>query len=152
MARGVEIPRGLESEFRRLLSYRDVKSGGWPGTRMCQCSRRPRDQARNPQPHARLEAMWGAVESKVTGVLKDFDVTDRLHEIQVPALVLSGVADEVTPVQAELLADGLPHARRDLFEHSAHMAILEEPEAHWAEVPDFLDQNDARTVTAAPQP
>jgi pimeloyl-ACP methyl ester carboxylesterase len=98
------------------------------------------------------EVMWGPVESKVTGVLKDFDVTDRLQEIHVPALLLSGVADEVTPVQSKLLVDGLPNAKWVLFQHSAHMAILEEPEQHWAVVHDFLDQIEARPDTAEPQP
>lgn len=105
--------------------------------------------AASPQPY---EVMWGHVESQPTGLLKDFDVTDRLHEIHVPALVLSGVADEVTPVQAKLLADRLPDARWVLFQHSAHTAILEEPEQHWTVVHDFLDQNDARPDTAPPQP
>jgi pimeloyl-ACP methyl ester carboxylesterase len=96
--------------------------------------------------------MWGPVDSKVTGLLKGFDVTDRLDEIQVPALVLSGVADEVTPVQSKLLSDGLPDARWVLFQHSTHMALLEEPEHHWTVVHDFLDQVDARQDTATPQP
>ena len=98
------------------------------------------------------EVMWGPVESQATGLLRDFDVTDRLNEIQVPALVLSGVADEVTPVQSKLLADGLPDARWVLFQHSSHTAILEEPEHHWTVVHDFLDQVDARQDTATPQP
>ncbi len=104
--------------------------------------------AQNAQLH---EVMWGPVESQATGVLRDFDVTDRLHEIQVPALVLSGVADEVTPVQSKLLADGMSDARWVLFQRSAHMALLEEPEYHWAVVHDFLDTVDARPDTAAPQ-
>jgi L-proline amide hydrolase len=105
--------------------------------------------AANPELY---ELMLGPVDSKVTGLLKDFDVTDRLNEIQVPALVLSGVADEVTPVQSKLLADGLPDARWVLFQHSTHTAILEEPEHHWTVVRDFLDQVDARQNTATPQP
>ena len=96
------------------------------------------------------EVMWGPVECQPTGLLRDFDVTDRLNEIQVPALVISGVADEVTPVQSKLLADRLPDARWVLFQHSSHTAILEEPEHHWAVVHDFLDQVDTRLETTAP--
>ena len=97
------------------------------------------------------KVMWGPVECQPTGLLKDFDVTDRLHEIQVPALVISGVADEVTPVQSKLLADRLPDARWVLFHHSSHSAILEEQELHWSVVHDFLDQVDTRHATTAPQ-
>jgi pimeloyl-ACP methyl ester carboxylesterase len=96
------------------------------------------------------KVMWGPVESKATGLLRDFDVTDRLHEIQVPALVLSGVADEVTPVQSKLLADGLPDSRWVLFQHSSHSAILEEPDHHWTVVHDFFDQVDARQQSPGP--
>ena len=96
--------------------------------------------------------MWGPVECQPTGLLKAFDVTDRLSEIRVPALVISGVDDEVTPVQSKLLADRLPDARWVLFQHSAHSAILEEPEHHWSVVHDFLDHVDTRlATTAAPQ-
>ena len=105
--------------------------------------------AANPQLY---ESMWGPVECQPTGLLKKFDVTDRLHEIQVPALVISGVADEVTPVQSKLLADRLPNASWVLFQHSSHTAILEEQELHWSVVHDFLDQVDPRRpATAAPQ-
>ena len=104
--------------------------------------------AANPELY---EVMWGPVECQPTGLLRDFDVTDRLNEIQVPALVLSGVADEVTPVQSKLLADGLPDARWVLFQHSSHAAILEEPEHHWTVVHDFLDQADARHQPPSPQ-
>ena len=85
--------------------------------------------AANPELY---KVMWGPVECQPTGLLRDFDVTDRLNEIQVPALVISGVADEVTPVQSKLLADGLPDARWVLFQHSSHSAMLEEPEHHWS--------------------
>jgi pimeloyl-ACP methyl ester carboxylesterase len=103
--------------------------------------------ASNPELY---DVMWGPVECQPTGLLKDFDVTDQLHEIQVPALVISGVADEVTPVQSKLLADRLPDARWALFQHSSHTAIFEEPEHHWTVVHDFLDQVDTRLETTAP--
>jgi pimeloyl-ACP methyl ester carboxylesterase len=103
--------------------------------------------AANPELY---EVMWGPVECQPTGLLKDFDVTDRLSEIRVPALVISGAADEVTPVQSKLLADRLPDARWVLFQHSSHSAILEEPDLHWSLVHDFLDQVDTRLSTATP--
>ncbi|MGB7981788.1 MAG: hypothetical protein WCF36_13480 [Candidatus Nanopelagicales bacterium] len=55
-------------------------------------------------------------------------------------------------MQSKLLADGLLDARWLLFQHSAHMAILEEQEHHWTLVNDDLDQVDARQDTATPQP
>ena len=49
------------------------------------------------------ETMWGPNEFTVTGTLKDWDVTDRLGEIEVPTLVTSGRYDECTPALVEPL-------------------------------------------------
>ena len=83
-------------------------------------------------------AMWGPSESHPTGVLKGWDVTERLGEIAVPALVLCGRYDEATPRQAEVLASGLPHAELAVFEESSHTAPIEEPEAYLSVVRAFL--------------
>jgi proline iminopeptidase len=82
--------------------------------------------------------MWGPSEAYPTGVLAGWDVTPRLGEIVVPALVLCGRYDEATPRQAETIASGLPDAELVVFEHSAHMAPIEEPEAYLAAVREFL--------------
>ena len=43
------------------------------------------------------ETMWGSNEFTVTGTLKEWDVIDRLGELDVPTLVTSGRHDECTP-------------------------------------------------------
>jgi pimeloyl-ACP methyl ester carboxylesterase len=86
--------------------------------------------------------MWGPVAVAV-GSLRDWDVTERLGEIDLPALVISGRYDEVTPVQSEELCAKLPQATRVLLEKSAHMGMLEEAERHWSEVFAFLDRVEA---------
>lgn len=87
--------------------------------------------------------MWGPGETFVTGNLRDWDVTGRLGEIDVPALVITGRYDAVTPQLAEEQCAKLPHATRVLLENSAHTGILEEPERHWSEVFAFLDRAEA---------
>ena len=82
--------------------------------------------------------MWGPSEAHPTGVLADWDVTPRLGEIQVPALVLCGRYDEATPLQAETIAAALPDAELVIFEQSAHTAPIEEPERYLATVRAFL--------------
>ncbi len=74
----------------------------------------------------------------------------RLSQIQVPTLVINGRHDEVTPRQAAVLADGLPHARREIFEHSAHAVMVDEPEAFLAALRGFLDELDPEEPRAAP--
>src|SRR5580704_16825397 len=42
-------------------------------------------------------AMKGPGEFRVIGSLRDWNITPRLHDVRVPALVISGQHDEVTP-------------------------------------------------------
>jgi proline-specific peptidase len=87
-------------------------------------------------------AMWGPSEMNPTGVLADWDVTPRLGEIHVPALVLCGRYDEATPRMAEVIAAGLPDAELVVFEASSHTAPIEEPEHYVAVVREFLSSAD----------
>jgi pimeloyl-ACP methyl ester carboxylesterase len=86
------------------------------------------------------EAMWGPNEWTATGVLAGWDRTDRLGEIDVPTLVLSGRYDACTPAVAETLTRGIPGAEHVLFEHSAHIPFVEEPERYRAVLADFLER------------
>jgi proline-specific peptidase len=86
------------------------------------------------------ETMWGPNEFTVTGTLKDWDVIDRLGEISVPALITSGRYDECTPALVAPLHEGLTGSEWILFESSAHMPYLEEPQRYLDVVGDFLDR------------
>lgn len=88
--------------------------------------------------------MWGPSETHPTGVLAGWDVTARLGEIHVPALVLCGRHDEATPLQAATIAQALPDAELVIFEESAHMAPVEETERYLATVRAFLMCIDSR--------
>jgi pimeloyl-ACP methyl ester carboxylesterase len=93
------------------------------------------------------ETMWGPNEFTVTGRLKDWDVVDRLGEISVPTLITSGRHDECTPALVEPLHRGIAGSEWVLFEESAHMPYLEEPERYLEVVGAFLDRlekNEAR--------
>ncbi len=86
------------------------------------------------------ETMWGPNEFTVTGTLKGWDVVERLGEIRVPTLITSGRHDECTPTLVEPLHRGIPGSEWVLFEESAHMPYLEEPERYLQTVGDFLDR------------
>ena len=86
------------------------------------------------------EAMWGPNEYTVTGTLKDWNVIDRLGEIQEPALITSGRYDECTPALVEPLHRGIAGSEWVIFEGSAHMSYLEEPERYLKVVGEFLDR------------
>jgi proline-specific peptidase len=84
--------------------------------------------------------MWGPNEMLPTGTLAGWDVTDRLGEIAVPTLVLCGRHDEATPHQAEVIAAGVPDTQLVIFEESAHLTTVEEPDRYVEVVRDFLSR------------
>ncbi|MBT2506774.1 proline iminopeptidase-family hydrolase [Streptomyces sp. ISL-98] len=91
------------------------------------------------------ETMWGA-EWNVTGNLKDWDITARLGELDLPVLVTSGRYDVTTPTVVRPLADGIRGAEWVVFEQSAHLPSAEEPERFRQVLESFLH----RAETAAP--
>jgi proline-specific peptidase len=90
---------------------------------------------RNPEVY---HTMNGPSEFHVVGVIKDFDVRDRLGEINVPTLVTSGRHDEATPLIAQTVQQGIPGAEWVLFEESSHMAHAEEAERYMQVLDAFL--------------
>lgn len=68
-----------------------------------------------------------------------FDVMNRLSEISVPTLVISGTADQMTPPKyAAFLAEKIPGARLAMIEGAGHMVMLEQPELVTQHVTEFL--------------
>jgi proline iminopeptidase len=67
------------------------------------------------------------------------EVEDRLGGVAHPVLVLAGRHDRTCSVEgAEAIAAGIPGAEIVVFEHSGHMAFVEETEAYRAAVRGFL--------------
>ena len=109
----------------------------WP-----ECVMRSFDRlSENPEVY---HTMNGPSEFHVTGTLKTWDITARLGEIRVPTLVLSGRYDEATPAINATVHHGIPGSESVIFERSAHMCHLEEPEAFLRTVDDFLTRVEAR--------
>jgi L-proline amide hydrolase len=89
-------------------------------------------------------AMNGPSEFHVIGTLKDWDIVDRLGEIHIPTLVLSGGYDEATPAIAETVHRGIRGSEWVLFENSAHMPHIEETERYLQVLTGFLDRVEAQ--------
>ena len=86
--------------------------------------------------------MNGPSEFHIIGSCKDWQVKDRLHEIAVPTLLVSGRYDEATPALQQVLLDGIPNAEWVLFEQSSHMPHVEERDRYLQVVGDFLAAHD----------
>jgi L-proline amide hydrolase len=86
--------------------------------------------------------MNGPSEFHCIGTLKTWDITDRLHEITTPTLLISGRHDEATPHIVEQIHARIPGAQWELFEESSHMPHVEEPELFLERVEAFLQTID----------
>ena len=86
--------------------------------------------------------MNGPSEFHCIGSLKTWDITDRLHEISTPTLLVSGRYDEATPHIVEQIHARIPGAQWRIFEESSHMPHVEEQEGFLETVEDFLKTVD----------
>ena len=101
----------------------------------------------NLDDNAVYASLNGPNEFIVTGALKDWDRTDRLGEITVPTLITVGRFDEIPPACAETLHRGIPGSQLRMFEHSAHVAHIEEPEAYRTTLADFFSRVEEREIS-----
>jgi proline-specific peptidase len=90
-----------------------------------------------------IYGLMAGAEWNVTGNLRDWDVTARLGEIDLPVLVTSGRYDEMTPTVVKPLVDGIPGAEWTVFDDCAHLAFVEEPERYRAVVEAFLARSES---------
>jgi L-proline amide hydrolase len=86
--------------------------------------------------------MNGPSEFHVVGNLKTWSIIDRLDDIRVPTLLISGRYDEATPAVVQPFADRIKDVRWEIFDNSSHMPHVEETERCLKVVGDFLDQHD----------
>ena len=71
------------------------------------------------------ETMNGPSEFHVVGTLREWSVVERLGEIRVPALVVSGEHDEATPAINRTVSEGIAGAESVILEGCSHMAHAE---------------------------
>ena len=88
-----------------------------------------------------------AREQKPSVVLDDFracdafDVRERLSEIRVPTLVLSGEEDLLTPPKySDYLVQHIPGAKLVRFPQAGHLLPVEKPEEFNAAIEKFLEE------------
>ncbi|NHC40691.1 proline iminopeptidase-family hydrolase [Bacillus sp. MM2020_1] len=96
-------------------------------------------QNRNPEIY---NIMWGPSEFTVLGNLREFDCTPRLKEITCPTLYTCGRFDEATPETTQYYSRLTPVSSFHVYEHSAHMPYVEEPDEYLRVTGDFLKKID----------
>lgn len=102
-----------------------------------ECLRRPKRSGTESYVTA-----WGPNELTPQGTLRDWDYTNRLDQIHVPTLVVSGTDDLCTPLVAKTMADGIPGARWELFEGCRHMCYADDTPRYLRMMRSWLAAND----------
>jgi len=76
-----------------------------------------------------------------------FDVRDRLRQIKAPTLIISGTADQLTPIKfATFMAENIPDARLVPVPDAGHMVMIEAEAIATIEVENFVREVDSRTT------
>lgn len=79
-------------------------------------------------------------------LLEDYNLVPQLARIDIPALVLVGRSDFITPPsQAQRMAALLPQATLEVFEASGHFPFVEEPERFSTIVRRWFAQHPIKT-------
>lgn len=84
------------------------------------------------------EYMWGPTEFYATGNLLDFDVSDRLDELDLPVLLVVGEFDEARPERMREFQRQIPDAQLVVIDGAAHGTIALKPDRYMEVVGNFL--------------
>lgn len=80
----------------------------------------------------------GPNEFTTIGNLRYWNRIPDLHQIRMPVLLTCGRYDELGEVCSRTILDRIPDGRLEIFEHSAHVAHIEEQEAYNTTVAAFF--------------
>ena len=105
-----------------------------PGWRegLVACSLKP------PGDSGLYEYMWGPSEFISTGTLRDYDRTDRLHELSLPVLFIVGEYDEARPETVRELQKLVSGSQVTVIPDAGHFSMWDQTEAFNASVREFL--------------
>lgn len=84
------------------------------------------------------EQMWGPTEFYATGSLKDFDLTNRLGDIDMPTLFITGEFDEARPETVAGFAARVPGARLEVIPGVGHASYTRAPDQYRRIVREFI--------------
>jgi pimeloyl-ACP methyl ester carboxylesterase len=81
-----------------------------------------------------------------------FDITDRLHKILVPTLIVCGAEDKMTPLKySESLKGSITGAQLKVVDGAGHMVMVEQPAVVAEMLLQFINAHSARTQSFGPR-
>ncbi|BBZ50987.1 proline iminopeptidase-family hydrolase [Mycobacterium heidelbergense] len=90
-----------------------------------------------------FKTMFGPSDFHIVGTIRSWNVFDRLAEITLPTLILAGRFDECVPEHMWEMHQRIGGSRFELFESSAHMPFIEEPDRFDRVMRAFLRLHDS---------
>ena len=86
--------------------------------------------------------MWGPSEFTATGTLQNYNREPDLPKLDLPVLFTTGRYDEAMPETVKHFHSLVPGAEMRIFENSAHITMLDEPDAYAEAIRSFLNKVD----------
>ena len=86
--------------------------------------------------------MWGPSEFTATGTLRNYNREPDLPKLDLPVLFTAGRYDEAMPRTVQHFQSLVPGAEIQIFEKSAHLTMLDEPDTYAEAIRNFLNNAD----------
>lgn len=100
----------------------------------------PYDIAPSANNDLMYEYMWGPSEFTATGSLRLYDRIERLEEIRIPTLYLTGEYDEARPATVRYFSSLTPLSEFAVIEGAGHGTMHDNQEQNIQRIDDFLER------------
>ena len=90
-----------------------------------------------------FERVYNSAAIMPTGLLVDWNITDRLHEIAVPTLVMAASHDTMEPAFKRMMSERMQQARYVEMPNGGHFAQWDDTEYYFPALIDFIQDVDA---------
>ena len=88
------------------------------------------------------EYMWGPSEFTATGTLLNYDRINKLSEVDVPVLFITGEYDEARPATVKYYQSLVPGSKYAEISNSGHATLNDNPEEALSAIQKFLNNAD----------
>ena len=90
--------------------------------------------------------MWGPSEFTATGILKDYERSDKLAEVEIPTLFICGEYDEARPATVQYFQSLIPQSKFAMIKDAAHLTMHDKPRQNNQVIEDFLFDIDENAL------
>lgn len=94
-----------------------------------------------------LSKVFGNYLFNCTGLLRNYDRTNELHQISQPCLIIHGEYDYIVSECATLSRDYLPNAELHILKNCSHHTFLEDPQSYHEILGSFLSKHINTSLT-----